>query len=137
MSTAIVTISGWVKTEPTVRDTSKSSVGSFHMAVDRGFDDNKVTTWFKVTAFGNFWTDKIEKLNKGDMITVVGEISLEQYETRGETRASLTVYPSFMRKLKSAERGSTRGRSERGRGRGLPWDDEEQVDSRIDDDIPF
>ena len=143
MSTAIVTISGWVSTDPTVRDTANSVVGSFSIATKRGYGDNEVTTWFKITGFGNFWADKIEKLNKGDIVIVTGEFSIEQYDTKGGTRTDPVVYLSFMRKLKNAEKrsASSSGRPERGRGRGRgrPQEDEGQVDPRIDldDEIPF
>lgn len=138
MSTAVVTITGWIATDPDIRDGGRTPFAMFSIAVSRGFEDNKTTTWFRVKGFGKFWTDKIEKLNKGDLVLINGEIELQEFETNGETRQSLVVYPTFMRTLKRGEssksdEGRGRGRSttqSRGRGRRPEPED-------LDDEIPF
>lgn len=138
MSTAVVTITGWIATDPDIRDGGRTPFAMFSIAVSRGFDDSKTTTWFRVKGFGKFWTDKIEKLNKGDLVLINGEIELQEYETNGETRTTLVVYPTFMRTLKRGENskpdeGRGRGRSttqSRGRGRRPEPED-------LDDEIPF
>lgn len=139
MSTAVVSITGWLATDPDIRDGGRTPFAMFSVAVNRGFEDNQTTTWFRIKGFGKFWTEKIEKLNKGDLVFINGEIELQEYETNGEVRQSLVVYPTFMRTLKRGDSGGSRGRGrsassntpQRSRGRGR------QAQDDLDDEIPF
>ena len=72
---ASATIIGHLGADGETRKTTKgTTVFSARMAVNTGYGDNKVTTWWKVSAFGKN-AETLEKFNlsKGDVIGFVGE----------------------------------------------------------------
>lgn len=131
---AIVTITGWIAAQPETKEGGKYTVSSFSIPVNRGYDDNQTTTWFRITAFGDYWAGRVEKLGKGDLVMVSGEIETKEYNEK----VSVAVYPSFIRKIKGADGSKKEEKEERGRGRargttrgrGRPPED-------LDDEIPF
>lgn len=69
------------------------AVCSFSVAVDSGWGDNKSTSWFRCALFGKRAEGGlVPYLTKGTFVTVTGEVSLDEYEAKGEKRASLKVF---------------------------------------------
>lgn len=159
MNVAIVTITGYLAGPPNFKEAGKTTLTTFSIPVNRGLDDKQKTTWFNITCFGDFFADKVENWEKGDLVTITGEIAYEEYENRdGDTVGSVKVYPTFLKRLRKAggddegrgggrPRGRSRsrtqtterdgeshssGRGRRDRGRG---DRDEGYD--MDDEIPF
>jgi len=89
----LLIISGRLGADAEVRYTqSGTAVASWSMAVDSGFGDKKKTNWFKCALFGKRAEGGlIQYLTKGAQITVTGEVSLNTWEAKGKTGASLDV----------------------------------------------
>ena len=90
----LLIISGRLGADAEVRYTqSGTAVASWSMAVDSGFGEKKKTNWFKCALFGKRAEGKlVQYLKKGTQITVTGEVSLNTWEAKGKTGASLDVF---------------------------------------------
>lgn len=58
------------------------------LAVDDGFGDNKVTTWFDCVMFGERGTKLAEYIVKGGQLAVSGSIRLDTYTSKDGTDKS-------------------------------------------------
>ena len=85
--------SGRVGSDAEIRYTqNQMAVAGFSVAVDYGFGDRKETVWIKCTLWGKRAEALSEYIRKGDMITVAGEIKLEQWEGRdGKSGANIAL----------------------------------------------
>jgi len=86
-----VTIAGNVgKGGAQVRQAGADTVCGFSVACTRKDRDGEVTTWFDVSIWGKRGASLAQHIKQGDKITVVGELSTEEYQgkTRLRVRAS-------------------------------------------------
>ena len=51
---------------------------SFGLATDHGFGDKRITTWVDVTVWGTRGTGLVDRLEKGSMVAVRGELWQEE-----------------------------------------------------------
>lgn len=87
---ATVTLSGYVRTEPELRKAGQHDVLAFRVPVETGYGDRKTTTWYSVSHFRGA-VKLAELVRKGTYVTVTGELSAREYESKGATRTSLDV----------------------------------------------
>lgn len=83
---------GRVGAEPDVKQLSNGdNVASFPVAVDSGYGDKKVSTWFRVGLYGKK-SAVAQYINKGDKIAVTGEIVNREYTAKdGSKQHSLEI----------------------------------------------
>lgn len=87
-----VTIMGRLAFDPKCTDTkSGKRMCAMTIPTDTGFGDNKKTTWFNVVCFGKLAENCERYLHKGDGVLCVGEVSLNEYESKGEKKARIEV----------------------------------------------
>ncbi|HRR40103.1 MAG TPA: single-stranded DNA-binding protein [Syntrophales bacterium] len=125
-------IIGSLGKDPEIRTTSSGiNVCNFNVAVTERKGQEKVTTWFRVTAWRGL-ADLCQKyLAKGRKVCVTGSVSVSTYEGKdGTTRASLEVTADEVEFLSPMERGD----ADDTRFIGKEQDGFTQVD---EDDLPF
>ena len=84
------TVTGRIGKDAVTRQTQKGdSVTGFNIASDFGFGDNKSTIWVNTSLWGVRGEKLAQHLVKGSQVTVVGELSTEEYE--GKTQLKLRV----------------------------------------------
>jgi single-strand DNA-binding protein len=102
------TIIGRVGRDPQMRKTSsRIAVASFPVAVDtskRGPAESKEPVWFDVSAWDKLAEIAIRQFKRGDLVYVVGQVSLHTYTAHGssEKRTTLRLNASDARLLSSA-----------------------------------
>ena len=75
------TITGRIGKDAVTRHTqSGDSVTGFSVASDSGFGDKKTTVWANCSIWGKRGTSLESYLTKGQQVTVIGELTEEEYE---------------------------------------------------------
>jgi len=84
MSVNVMVFSGNVGSDMEVRVTPKGkSIGTFNVAVNSGWGDNKKTSWVTCKMF-NERADKLAPyVKKGMLLTVSGELAVDEWEKDG------------------------------------------------------
>lgn len=84
------TVTGRIGKDAVTRHTQKGdSVTGFNIASDFGYGDSKTTIWVSASLWGKRGESLAQHLVKGAQVTVVGELSTEEYE--GKTQLKLRV----------------------------------------------
>ena len=78
-------------------------VGRFTVAVNKGYGDNKKTTFVPVTIFNKTVENLEEYLIKGTKINVVGELDIKNEETEEGYKTYVSVIANEIQLLKVAE----------------------------------
>jgi single-strand DNA-binding protein len=111
------------------------AVTGWSLAVDRGWGDNKQTTWLDCTLWGERGEKLAEMIRKGDRLGVSGEIGTREHD--GKTYVTLDVREVT---LLGSKEGNTASSGSRGgapnRQRPAKATDEPVTES-LEDDIPF
>lgn len=113
------------------------AVTGWSLAVDKGWGDNKTTTWFDCSLWGDRGEKLADKILKGDRLGVTGEIGTREHD--GKTYVTLDVREVTLLSAKPQE-GNTSSSGARG---GAPKRERPQratsvpADDFADDDIPF
>lgn len=91
---AKIFMAGRLGRDAELKTTAKgTSVLSFSLAVDSGWGENKLTSWFNVVLFGKQAEGLSKHLLKGKTVLVTGEPRLEKYENKdGQSVTALKVY---------------------------------------------
>lgn len=90
MSRNVFTGIGRVGRDAVTRHTGAGkAVTGWPLAIDTGFGDNKSTTWFDCSAWGDRFSKVGEHIKKGDRLGVTGEIGTREFE--GKTHVTLNV----------------------------------------------
>lgn len=85
----MTTITGNVVAEPVLKFTKNSTpVASFSVAVHRGKDDNKHTSFFDVVCWRELAENVTESLQKGQRVIVTGRIEQRSWEAEDGTKRS-------------------------------------------------
>lgn len=72
--------------------TDGKPVTSFAVAIDDGFGERKVTSWFDCVLFGERGPKIAEHIRKGDRIGITGSIRLDTFTTRdGEEKSKIAL----------------------------------------------
>jgi len=70
---------------------NSNAVTGWPVAVDIGWGENKSVLWLDCSMWGERGEKVAQHIRKGDRIGVCGEISLEVYESKGETRSKVKL----------------------------------------------
>ena len=86
MSVNLVFVSGYVGRDPTQYSEAATNI-NLGISEDYKKDGQwiKKTTWIKVVCFGPLAKKAMEKVRKGDYITVEGKLQTSHYEKDGQT----------------------------------------------------
>ncbi len=91
---ALVTLVGNMGSDPRVRDTDYGKVVSASVAVNSNIKGEKITTWYRVTAWGKTG-EMLARSKKGLRVCVAGDQTFREYVDRdGNKRSSLEVKAS-------------------------------------------
>lgn len=78
-----MTIVGRLTKMPELKYTkAEQAICGFDIASDNGFGDNKKTMFFQCSVWGKMGASCIQHLTKGQSVTIVGELSVEEYNRR-------------------------------------------------------
>ena len=125
-----ITIIGNLTHSPETRDLDSGMLCSFTVAVNSVVRQEKVATFYRVSAFGKLADICSRYLNKGAKVAVIGDLSARLYDGRdGEKRMSLDVKASEVEFLNTRSEAAA---EEQGSGSGE--DGFTDVDA---DDLPF
>lgn len=125
---AIITISGRLTAEPTLRfSQSGNAVASFTVAhTERKYDkstnqwvDDGDTLFLDVTAFSGLGEGAAETLKKGDMVTVTGKLRQRNWEKDGQKRVNIYVLADQIGSSVRARKGAGSAVSQQPAE--LPW----------------
>jgi single-strand DNA-binding protein len=124
-----ITICGRIGRDAETRSTqSGDSVCGFTVAVDTRNGREKVTNWWRVSLWGKRGEALAQYLTKGASVTVVGEFSLGEYESKPQLN------------IRANDIALQGGRSEGGQAQRVPDGSRgapPQQDDLDDDSIPF
>jgi single-strand DNA-binding protein len=130
-----VVLIGRLGADPEIRYTQGGvAIANLRLATSKSWKNEagewqEKATWHKVTAFKRL-AEKVEQLRKGDLITVVGEISVDQWEdkTTGQARTQVKIIADKILRAGVLKL----------EGQGGPQKDElNQENTFTEDDIPF
>ena len=114
-----ITVAGRVGRSSELRDAGNTKVANFSVATDVGWGDKKQTLWFGCALFGKRAESISQYINKGDNITVSGELSTRDWE--GKTQLEINVNDVQLQ-------GSQGGQSQQ---------QEQPTPPPVSDDVPF
>jgi single-strand DNA-binding protein len=125
----VITIAGTATKDGEVKEggMDKAGLGSFSLAVDDGYGANKSTIYFDCTFWGKRGVAVVPYVRKGSKLTVVGDLSLNEYN--GKT--SLRV------KVNELELQSSKPASSDPVNHVNPVNSPNDTSSDMDDEIPF
>lgn len=109
------------------RGTDKPVV-SFSVAVKAGYGDRESTTWANCSLWGKRGESLLGYLKQGTQVAVVGEVSMEEYETQGGKRQALRVNVSDITLL---------GKKQDDKKPSAPNKNSYQAPADIDESLPF
>lgn len=76
----LITVTGNLGKDVEKKDISGNTLYEFSVAATRKVKQEKVTTWYNVQCWGEFWKGVAEYLVKGKQVLVVGELQIREYE---------------------------------------------------------
>jgi len=80
-----------------VKQTAKSSLCKFSVAVTSGYGDNKKTTWISCLLWGKRAEGALPGyLTKGAQVAITGELSLDEWEHEGKKYSQVSVNVSSL-----------------------------------------
>lgn len=92
MSANSIWILGNLGGDPEQRTTrGGDNVTSFSVATTENVQGQKLTSWFRCSAWGKTGDLVMEHFKKGDQILVQGPVRIREYESNGEKRTSVDV----------------------------------------------
>lgn len=97
----VATLTGNLGGDAETRTVGDDTVTSFSVASTKKLKSGDVTTWVRASIWGHRGEALARFLTKGTPVTVVGELSVREYEKEGEKRHSLE-----MRAMEIALQGS-------------------------------
>jgi len=116
-----ITITGRVGGAAETRQAGSSTVTNFSCAVDQGWGDRKTTNWFRVAIWGERGTKLAQYINKGEKVTVTGELEIGEYNGKPQYEIRAADVDCFM--AGKSEGGTTPQR--------------EPATADMDDEVPF
>ena len=117
-----IVIAGNIGNTAVIRDAGQNKVTGWRVAVDDGYGDKKSTIWFDCNWWGSRGEKVAQYIQKGDKITVSGELSTREHE--GKTY--LTVNVNDVKLQGGKPSGDEGGQPQYGSG-GTPMDDREEI----------
>ena len=135
-------LAGHLTRDPEIRFSNNGTpVGSFGLAVNSGFGDNKEVLFIDVTVFGKSAEACGEYLRKGSAALFEGRLKLEQWEKDGQKRSAIKVIAGNVQFLAGKE-ANVDADDERGHASTLPpgpvrSNAKESLPGDDMDDLPF
>ena len=84
-----VTLCGRIGREPELKYTPQGTPFlKFPLAVDTGWSDRKVTSWYEITHWGKRGESLIKWLEKGQAVICHGELSIRVWESQQGTKGT-------------------------------------------------
>ena len=125
----VITIAGTATKDGEVKSggMDKAGLGSFSLAVDDGYGANKSTMYFDCTFWGKRGVAVVPYVRKGSKVTVVGDLSLNEYN--GKTSLRVKVNELQLQSSKPASVDPVNHMNPVNSPEGTPAD--------LDDEIPF
>lgn len=80
---------GRAGSDPQIKKIGEKDLATFSVAYSERYKDQDQTTWFNCEAWGHLANLVSTQLKKGDKITVIGKIQINQHE--GKTYVKLLV----------------------------------------------
>lgn len=108
------------------KQVGQDSVTEFSVATTRKVRQEKVTTWVRCGMWGKRGEAVRQYLTKGTSVTVIGELSVREFESKGEKRFAVECRVGEL-----ALQGSKQGGQERGSH------DRSPANTNDDDGLPF
>lgn len=129
--TQIVTLAGTTGKDAQFK-TTQTGKGfcSFSVAVNTGYGDNRQTTWWDVTRWGNGADKLTEMLPKGTKVTVIGEVSIRERD--GKTYLQCRADHVTLQGGRQTDPNERREQRSGGGGSQQSFRDE-----TLDDEVPF
>lgn len=108
MSTNVVVLTGRLGKNPEVKTTpSGKSVGSFSIAVDRGYGDKKRAVWVNIEVWNKTAEAVARLVTAGKRVTVVGELDEETWKDKeGNDRRRTKVVAQSVDIIDFADKGA-------------------------------
>jgi single-strand DNA-binding protein len=135
-----VTFDGRLAADAELRYTpSGEPVLSFRVASDIGFGEKKTTNWFVCALFGKRGESLKEYLQKGQQVTVYGQLTLREWEDRdGNKKLSPDVRVNEISLQGGKREGGEQPSAPAAPPRRAPAPTKQQeYDDGLDGDIPF
>jgi single-strand DNA-binding protein len=86
-----VILSGNVGADPQFKQTEKTAVCNFRIAVNDKYKKDAPPTWFTITTFGKSAEFASKYIKKGTKVLVEGKIQLDEVEKEGMKRLFVSV----------------------------------------------
>ena len=104
-SKALIVLVGHVGSVEELKQTSKGTpVLGFSLAVNTGYGDRKICTWYRCSFFGKGAEAVAQYIEKGKNLMVTGEPCLENWEKQDGTKGqSLKVFVQDLTLLSSGQ----------------------------------
>jgi single-strand DNA-binding protein len=107
----LCTFSGRLGQNPATHSSSNGAVTTFSIAVkDSGAKKDTPPMWLNVVTFGKLAEIVQKYLSKGRECIVVGRVTMEEYESKGQKKTSMKLYANsveFIGGQKESNSGST------------------------------
>jgi len=127
--TQIVTLAGTTGKDAVFKTTQNGKeYCAFSVAVSTGYGDNRKTTWWDVTRWGNGASKLAEMMPKGTKVTVVGEVSTREHD--GKTYLQCRADHVTLQGGRQTDANERRDQRSGGGGQQSFRDD-------LDDEVPF
>jgi single-strand DNA-binding protein len=122
-----ITITGYLSRDAEQRQTQGGqSVTTLNVPVKQGWGDKEQTNWFRANVWGKR-SDFAAKFRKGEFVTVVGELTIGEYNGKPQYEINASDFHS----VRPAPRDG-RGESKQGYDEPPPQNRDD-----LDDQIPF
>lgn len=96
----LLQIIGNLGSDPVERHTpSGVRIVSFNVAVNTKKGANDITTWYRITIFGNRFDNMLKYIKKGSFVFIMGELEKPEIFTdkQGESRVNLNIIADIIR----------------------------------------
>lgn len=111
------------------KNVGDTTVTEFSVATTRKVRQEKVTTWVRCQMWGQRGTAVQSYLTKGTSVTVIGELSVREFESKGEKRFSVECRVGEL-VLQGSKQGGQSQQRDHGNGGG-------STGAPDDDSLPF
>lgn len=88
----VLTASGYIGKDAYTKTTqSGKTIYMFSLPITSGYGDHKKTTWATCKMFGRFGEAMYPHLKKGKLVTVSGEVELNEWENQNGKQSMLVI----------------------------------------------
>lgn len=135
-----ITVAGHLGSDPEVRHTpGGQKVTSFRIAVNTKTKGEEVTTWYRITVWGDRFDGMMNYLKKGSTVIAVGDFRANTYIDReGKTQVGLEVTADSLQfPPSSKQKSEMAGEAPRQTSYNDSYATKSTVSNTTEDDLPF